>query len=240
MVDSRSLSDRVTDELRQAILTHEFRPGDRLAAETLTGRFSASATPLREAFARLAGEGLVIYVPQRGARVAPVSLQEMEEIYELRTLLEPMAIERSASARNEAWADELRELYDEMQAAGGSSVASLIPADYSAYEDIHVAFHKKTLELCGSRWLRRISETLIDHSRRFRQVSIPIRVESGSIETEHRLIFEACNEFDGPRAASRHLEHMENTRVAIRQLAQRAQSADADDVSGIDHLSTGV
>ena len=61
----------VDTQLRRAILSGEFAPGEKLRAEHLADRWGVSPTPLRETFMRLAGEGFVIIEPQRGARVAP-------------------------------------------------------------------------------------------------------------------------------------------------------------------------
>lgn len=217
---SMSRADRVTDELRQAILSQEFPPGVRLAAEALAERFSVSATPLREAFARLAGEGLVIALPQRGVRVTDISVAEMEEVYELRELLEPIAIRRSVEAGKPQWTDRIRELHRRMQDAGGTDIGSLDGADYVAYEEIHLEFHKETMSRCGSEWLIRLTSLLMDHSRRFRKTSLPIRAKYGSVADEHAAIAAACLNLDADGAVAAHLAHVENTRKAIREWAE--------------------
>ncbi|MBB5156998.1 GntR family transcriptional regulator [Saccharopolyspora phatthalungensis] len=220
--DSQSLTDRVTDQLRDAIFAHEFKPGDRLAATALANRFSVSATPLREAFARLAGEGWVSYLPQRGVRVAEISVKEMEEIYELRTMLEPMALRRSVAAGDDAWRDEVDQAFRRMQDAGGDNVTELTGRAYAAYEEVHVEFHKTTLRCCDSAWLLRIAELLTDQSRRFRQLSQPIRTDYGSVADEHRAIMQACLDGDEDAAAEAVLIHMNNTRKAILQWAEES------------------
>jgi GntR family transcriptional regulator, carbon starvation induced regulator len=217
--DAGSLVDRVTDELRQAILAQEFKPGDRLGAMALAERFSVSATPLREAFARLAGEGWVSYLPQRGVRVAEISVEEMEEIYELRELLEPMALRRSVSAGDDSWRGQVAKAFEAMQEAGGDRLAELSGQAYTDYEEVHVQFHKTTLRRCGSAWLLRITDLLTDQSRRFRRLSLPIRTEFGDVMEEHRLIMRACVDGDPDAAAAAVLTHMENTRRAIRRWA---------------------
>src|SRR5260370_34689442 len=80
-------SEWAEDRLRQAILRGELRPGQRLHAGDLAERWHVSATPLREAFQRLAGEGLVELLPQRGGRVSELGSDEAARIYELRLLL---------------------------------------------------------------------------------------------------------------------------------------------------------
>lgn len=211
--------DEVTDRLRHAILSHRFQPGDRLRAESLAVEFAVSPTPLREAFARLAGEGLVTYHPQRGVRVAAISLAEMEEIYELRELLEPMAIRRSVVAGDDAWRSGLAAAFDAMQAIGGDHPEGLGLDAYIAYEEAHVAFHKQALSACDSGWLTRMCAVLTDHSRRFRQVSLPLRADNSSILAEHHEILEACLNGDADAAASAHTQHMARTRDALRRWA---------------------
>ena len=88
-------SDWVYERLKHAIISSELQPGTRLVAAELAQRWALSPTPLREAFQRLEGLGLVELSSQRGARVAPISVAEAEEIYELRLLLDPWALRRS-------------------------------------------------------------------------------------------------------------------------------------------------
>src|SRR4051794_20094392 len=94
-------SDWVEERLRAAILRGELEPGQRLHANDLAERWAVSATPLREAFQRLAGDGLVEVLPQRGARVSRLSVQEAANIYELRLLLEPVALRQSLDASDD-------------------------------------------------------------------------------------------------------------------------------------------
>ena len=213
--ESVSLADRVTDELRRAILAHEFLPGDRLAAAALAERFAVSPTPLREAFARLAGEGWVTYQPQRGVRVAEVRVEEMLEIYELRSLLEPMALRRSVVAGDEEWRDEVTSAHRLMEEAADGPLADLDGAAYARYEELHVRFHRITLSRCGSAWLIRLTDLLGDQSRRFRRLSLPIRTRFGSVCDEHRAIADACAAADPDAAVSALGAHLENTRRAI-------------------------
>lgn len=74
------LADRVTDQLRSAIINRDLAPGERLAAEAIAERFAVSPTPVREAFARLAGEGFVVALPQRGVRVSEISAADVRDL----------------------------------------------------------------------------------------------------------------------------------------------------------------
>lgn len=87
-----SLVETVTGRLREDILSGELAPGDRIVEEQLTRRFGISRAPLREALRLLSQQGLVEHMPRRGVRVATVSEAEVDELFELRDVLERHAI----------------------------------------------------------------------------------------------------------------------------------------------------
>ena len=77
----RTRAEFVDRMLREAIVTGDLGPGERLQVSSLGERWSVSPTPLREAFQRLAVEGLLELTPQRGARVAPLSIEDALEVH---------------------------------------------------------------------------------------------------------------------------------------------------------------
>jgi DNA-binding GntR family transcriptional regulator len=89
----RVLADVVTDDLRDAIISHELEPGRRLAEDDLANQMGVSRGPVREALARLEREGLVVIERHRGARIASWDRRDIEEIFSLRLVLEELAIE---------------------------------------------------------------------------------------------------------------------------------------------------
>ncbi len=91
----RSLADDVTDRLRTAIVRGAFDPGQHLSEATLAEKFGVSRGPIREAFVELEREGLVKIERHRGARVTRLSQTDVDEIYELRTAIERLAMERA-------------------------------------------------------------------------------------------------------------------------------------------------
>lgn len=89
----RVLADEVADDLREAIVTHEFKPGQKLSEDLLAEQLGVSRGPVREALMRLASEGLITIERHRGAKVASWSRVDIEEIYSMRSVLETLAIE---------------------------------------------------------------------------------------------------------------------------------------------------
>ena len=94
-----SVEDGVYRALRQEIGRLDLLPGQRLPLEEIAGRFQVSLTPVRHALRRLESEGLVVSLPRRGSRVAPLSVEELEEIQALRLGLETF-LGRSPSFSN--------------------------------------------------------------------------------------------------------------------------------------------
>ncbi|MPZ62318.1 MAG: FCD domain-containing protein [Propionibacteriales bacterium] len=86
-----SAVDEVVERLREAILSNTFAPGTRLTQSDLATRFGVSRIPVREALSELAAEGLVTLAGRSGAVVASLSLDDLQELYELRGLVEPFA-----------------------------------------------------------------------------------------------------------------------------------------------------
>lgn len=100
------LREQVSDLLRQAIIEMRLVPGQRLIERELVQSLGVSRATVREAIRQLAAEGLVTTIPQRGAVVAAPTLQEAEEVYEIRAMLEGLAgrqfVERASDAQTRA------------------------------------------------------------------------------------------------------------------------------------------
>ncbi|UUZ44198.1 GntR family transcriptional regulator [Janibacter limosus] len=107
-------SDGVYESLRSRILSGEHAPGSRLPEESLSEVLGVSRTPVRSALHRLADEGLVVLEPRRGAFVAEFTRADVDEVFELRGLLERRAAARAALHRSADRVTRLSELVEEM------------------------------------------------------------------------------------------------------------------------------
>ena len=102
------------EALRSAILNGSIRPGERLGEVELSSQFGVSRTPIREALRRLTAEGLVVFQPNRGARVAEWSLSDLEDTYEIRARLESYGAALAAQRIDADCLPRLSLLCDEM------------------------------------------------------------------------------------------------------------------------------
>lgn len=207
MVDlPTSRAEWATEKLRQAIVFGELKPGERLRGSFFAEQWMVSATPLREAFQRLTAEGLVDYTAQQGVRVAGVSMRELREIYELRVMLEPIAVERSLRNVDGSWRDAVDEAYARLRAVFDGGLA-----DMSSFEEANQAFHKALRSRCDSAWLLRIVDVLADHSVRYRLLSWLPRGGDAEILREHEEIYKACITGQIERAVQLSAQHIKLT-----------------------------
>jgi DNA-binding GntR family transcriptional regulator len=108
------LRQQVTDILRADIVSARLEPGGRLVESSLCSRFGVSRPVVREALRQLAAEGLVESVPNQGAVVAQLSLEDAEDLYEVRALLEGHAGELFARRASEEDRAELRQVFERL------------------------------------------------------------------------------------------------------------------------------
>lgn len=204
----------VDAQLRRAILSGELAPGERLRAEHLAQQYGVSPTPLRETFMRLAGEGLVVVEPQRGARVAPLDVAEAVEIYDLRLLVDPEALQRSIrAARTQG---DLQAFGTEVRCAHDALVAS---TSASGRHEAHRAFHLTLVSRCpNARLLKQVTH-LLDQSQRFHAVGLT-GARPTDAASEHRALAAAAEAGDHRRAAVVLRAHLRATLSAVRAAAR--------------------
>jgi DNA-binding GntR family transcriptional regulator len=187
------LTEQVEDALRLDIIEGVFKPGERLRASELSERYSVSATPLREAIQRLSAQSLIDIDPRLGASVAPISEDDLQDIYWLRGILETLALERSIARGGAEWEAGVRSAFAELREAtphDGAEDISL--ADALRWSNAHRQFHESLFSACESPWLLRLLETLNDHSERYRMLRVAVG-GSDALEEHGRVKREALS-----------------------------------------------
>ncbi len=150
-VEVRSVADHVERALRERILEGVLEPGSRLHQEALADELGVSRTPLREALGRLAADGLVEVLPNRGARVADVREEDLRASYEARLVIEPGAAALAARRADAGRLDALRAAVRELAGTGG---------DVRAAFHANRAFHIGLVAASGNPHLMRLAEAL--------------------------------------------------------------------------------
>lgn len=161
--------------------------------------------------------------PQRGVRVAPLSLRAAKEIYELRCLLEPLGLQKSLERVDEAWRTRVQLTYERLVAVVSDEQHEVVDA-----EDANGAFHQALLSCCESRWLLNIVSMLFNHCIRYRFLSFIPRGGREGLEEEHRAIYEACMCGDKEAATQALERHIRNTLESLIAVLQAAGVQEED------------
>ena len=216
LMQSSSLPTLVQRELTQQIIAGDLRAGAKLNEVDVALRLGVSRGPVREAFRALEESGLVRFEKNRGVFVRQVSLEEADEIFELRALLDEYAGRRAA--RN-ATADDvaaLQKLVDGMESAAGRG-------EVDEYFSLNLEFHERIIELAGNAKLARLYRRLVNELHLYRRASLGAAGNLPVSVAEHRAIIDRIAAHQ-PAAAGRLLhDHV----LHSRERAHRARDADA-------------
>jgi DNA-binding GntR family transcriptional regulator len=178
-----SLREQVTDALRAAVVTGEMKPGQIYSAPTLAEGFGVSATPVREAMLDLAKQGLVEVVPNKGFQVSSITDAELDQITEIRLLLEPPAAVLAAERATPQDVAELRRLAEEV-------IRAAAEGDLIAHVEADRAFHGRLAELSGNDRLATIIYDLRDRTRLYGLAKLAERGVPDPTVEEHLTICE--------------------------------------------------
>ena len=203
----------VTDRVRRAILTGELAPGTRMLQAELAARMSVSITPIRAALRQLASEGLIHIEARRAVSVHRPSPDELREIYEIRTLLEPVSVKKAAKKITDAELQAAEAMLDGMDHAETTGEWDVLNRD----------FHALLVEASGSPRLTSIMLGLLSLATigiRSADVLTDERMREANLE--HRQILEACRSRDPEAARAMTLKHLRTTRRMTVEAGLRA------------------
>lgn len=209
--------DRATSELRQMIFSGELPPGSDHLETELAERLGMSRTPVREAALTLRAQGLVELRPRRGVRIAPVSAQDMRDIYDILTELESLAARRAAEA---AYA---RADLATLAAAINDMDAALAKDDLRAWATADDRFHRELVRLGGNARLSMIVSVMRDQVRRARATTLYIRPKPMQSNDDHRAVYQAIAARDGDKAHDIHHTHRRQARDMLVTLLEKHQ-----------------
>ena len=202
-LERRSLTDLLVGRLRDLVVESELAPGARVPERELCQRFAVSRTPLREALKVLAAEGLIELLPNRGARVARLTVADVEEMFPVMGALESLAGELAAERIGEDGIAEVRALHYQM--ALHHKRGELQP-----YFRLNQRIHELILEAAGNPTLANMYRGLAGRIRRARYLANMTPQRWAQAVAEHEAILEALAARDGPRLARILEDHLRN------------------------------
>ena len=202
------LRDVVFNTLRQAILTGELKPGERLMEIHLADRLGVSRTPIREAIRKLELEGLVVMIPRKGAQVAKITEKNLKDVLEVRRALDTLAVRLACKRMNDTYKKQLREACDEFaKVVKCSNTKDITEAD--------VRFHDIINQSTGNDRLIQLVNNLAEQMYRYRLEYIKDAAYHNRLIDEHEEIYNAILERDEERAAKAVVVHIDNQEASI-------------------------
>ncbi|HEY5853854.1 MAG TPA: GntR family transcriptional regulator [Aldersonia sp.] len=211
---SESKGDRIYEQLKADILAGALRPGESLSALGIADRFDASRTPVRQAFLRLEAEGLVSLIDRQGARVAPISIQTVRDLFELRILLESTAaaMVAASAARTPAIARDFQAIHDELDTLADQPASE---ERRTRFYELAEAFDRAVIAHTRNRQLAQAVDDVRPHSARLRSIAhtSPSRLETSL--REHQQMCRAIIDADSDAASAVVTEHLNRTQQTI-------------------------
>lgn len=209
------LRDVVFNTLRQAIITGEFAPGERLMEISLANRLGVSRTPVREAIRKLELEGLVIMIPRKGAQVARITEKNLRDVIEIRTVLEEFAAVLACERIDQVGLHDLRQAHEDF-------IRSVENGDILDIVDKDETFHDTIFRATNNDRLISIINNLREQFYRYRMEYVKdIRQRSNLVE-EHRELLDAISSRDSIKAKELMKTHLLNQQQEVINNIQEA------------------
>ncbi|MDQ6600944.1 GntR family transcriptional regulator [Bacillus salipaludis] len=206
------MTAQVTNAIREAIVTGEYEPGQKLSETALSEHFQVSRTPIREALKQLEREGLVEIIPRVGTCVTKPTEQELKELFTLKEVLEGLAAGLFAEKGDAAEIKKVRQAVDDMEEA-------LLTSDNKLYVNANSVFHDTILEGANNSKLSYMLNLMLNQIPYNRYVFItigdPARREKSL--NEHKVILAAIENGDREKAEKAMREHVRASGEVLRK-----------------------
>lgn len=199
--------------IREKIVTCEFAPGTFLNEEILTDALGLSRTPIRDALGRLEQEGLVEIKPKRGIMVTPLTINDINMIFEVRNLYEPYILLNYGSLLS---TDRLKEFYNIFFQTNADS-EYFQNNDY--FYNLDSDFHLMIVECCPNAYIRSNYDRIRTQNARFRYMTG--NISNNRMEDtfrEHLDIIRPCLQKNWKEAAEMMVRHLEESKKATFRL----------------------
>ncbi|MDQ0348245.1 GntR family transcriptional regulator [Ancylobacter vacuolatus] len=203
IIPRRSLHDELAAQLRDMLMRGDLKAGDKISEQALCQRFGVSRTPLREALKVLANEGLVILSPNRGASVARVSPDEVDELFPIMGAMEALAGEAACARATDADIAAVQALHDEM-------LVHYRASDPAAYLRLNRRIHEAFFDMAGNTALSQLYQTLMVRIHAVRFVAQKSSDRWREAVEDHEEMMAALRARDGARLGTilkLHLRH---------------------------------
>jgi DNA-binding GntR family transcriptional regulator len=214
----RTLSAAIVDRLRQAILAGTYPAGTQLRQDAMAETYGVSRIPVREALFQLEAEGFVRIVPHKGAIVSELSLDEINDVFDLRCLLEPRLLSQSAPRFSEADFAALDAIHARFETA-------IAAGDVGQWGVINAEFHMALYTKARQPRTQSIVAALLQTSDRYTRLQLSNTAAMGIAEQEHAELIRQCRSGRFTEAAAFLVGHIEAVRADLLRVVARSGAA---------------
>lgn len=208
------LTEQAFHILRRDVMMGQFEPGQKLKLDELQSLYGFSSSPLREAMSKLSQEGLIRSDERRGFRVAEISRDDLEDITQMRLLLDVQALQLSILHGDDAWEAAIVSAHYKLDKMERNFTEGPLSLDDS-WVNAHKVFHMALINACQSERLQQWCSSLFDQAERYRQFSAKHRKTGRKKSSEHKKIMDAVLSREADAAAQLLKDHIASTRKNV-------------------------
>ena len=217
----QSLTSEVAERLREKIVRGQIREGEQLRQDAIAQEFQVSRIPVREALRQLEAEGLITIVPHRGAVVSLLSCDEIEEIFEMRAVLEPAVLRASIpnlTAQDLDKAQQILNVYDQALSNDG---------DVSEWGRMNWMFHSILYSGARRPQFMAVIRNINYNGERYIRLQLYLTRAMERARDEHRTLLQLCRTRDIEGACELLARHIRNAGKSLSAVVaeQRRQAA---------------
>ncbi|MFT2111750.1 GntR family transcriptional regulator [Marinomonas sp. 2405UD68-3] len=200
-----SLADKAYRELKRKILDNELHSSQQMTEAEVSVLLNMSRTPTREAMLQLASEGLIELKPRHGMRVKPISIDDMQEIYEILTGLESTAA--ALCATKGLTKEQLSLMHDAVDTMN----KTLDQDNLTEWAQADEQFHRYLVEFADNNRLQSLVSNFIEQSHRFRMLTLKMRPKPTNSNKDHLDVISAIENRNSEKARLIHHQHREKS-----------------------------
>lgn len=220
-IEFKTRTQLVVETLRKKILTGEIKSGEPLRQAALAQEFNVSRIPIREALLHLEGEGLVSFKPHKGAIASELSVEKVEELFELRALLECNILAESLKHITDEQLNKASDILSQLEDALSEEDSS------NTWSELNSEFHKCLYSAANRPQTQDIINTLNKNADRYVRMHLLWLGKIDKAEEQHRDILQSCMQRDEKTAIKLLKTHILESGQEVKEfLLQRETSND--------------
>ncbi|WP_371017340.1 GntR family transcriptional regulator [Pseudalkalibacillus sp. JSM 102089] len=205
-----TVEQKVYQLIKNAILTRQIAPGNQLFENAIAAKVNASRTPVRSAITKLEAEGLVTVVPNKGAFIVQPTIDEMIQAFELRKVLEDMAIREGYAKMEASDIERLKQQTEEMGKA-------FIEGNILLYHEQNKAFHLVMAKASGNRYLIDFMEQILNQITIYMVLYDVFRGNDENDIVEHNKVIQLLEANDEESLHNVITNHLENSLAKLQE-----------------------